>query len=72
MENQAEYKTKDRQFHGDYTSPDNSVGQGKRPEQYKSSAIMLGYTLGFIIVLIVVFGGYKIVECMIDIIKTWL
>lgn len=68
MEDQAEYKTKERPFHGDYTSP----GQGKRPEQYESSAIMLGYALGFIIVLVVVFGGYKIVECVIDFVKNWL
>ena len=77
MEDQAEYKTKERPFHGDYTSPgqgrlNNSVGQGKRPEQYESSAIMLGYALGFIIVLVVVFGGYKIVECVIDFVKNWL
>ena len=86
MEDQAEYKTKNRPFHGDYTSPrqarldesvgqarlDESVGQGKRPEQYESSAIMLGYTFGFIIVLIVVFGCYKLVECIINFLKNWL
>ena len=62
MEDQAEYKTKNRPFHGDYTSPGQarldesvgqarlyeSVGQGKRPEQYESSmAIFAWLTCAF-------------------------
>lgn len=67
MEDQAEYKVKERPFHGEYSSP----GQGKRPDQYESSAILLGYVLGFTVVLIVVFGGYKMVEFIIDFVKNW-
>jgi hypothetical protein len=39
MEPQAEYKTKNRPFHGEYTSP----GQGKRPEQYNASLMIFTY-----------------------------
>lgn len=64
MENQAEYKTKERQFHEEYL-------QGRRPKQYEGSAIILGYTLGFIAATVIVFGLYKFGEFAIDFIKNW-
>lgn len=39
MEDQAEYKTKNRQFHGDYLTP----GQGKRPDQYETAMVFFAY-----------------------------
>jgi len=43
MEPQAEYKVKERQFHGDYFSP----RQGKRPDQYSASAIIFFCSCAF-------------------------
>jgi hypothetical protein len=63
MKNQIEYKTKERPFHGDYL-------QGKRPDQYEGSAIILGYTLGMFLAVVLVFGLYKLGEFLITLIQS--
>jgi hypothetical protein len=40
---------KERQFHGEYL-------QGRRPEQYESAAIIMGYTLGIILGSAIILG----------------
>lgn len=65
MEDQAEYKVKERPFHGDYL-------QGKNPRQYQNSAIILTYIFGVFGTITAIFGVYKVVECVIDFVKNWL
>lgn len=65
MEPKAEYKVKERPFHGDYL-------QGKHPRQYQTSAIILAYIFAFFGTITLIFGVYKVVECVIDFVKNWM
>jgi hypothetical protein len=50
MEPEVEYKTKNRPFHGDYTSP----GQGKRRKQYSDSGKLFLIAVAGLVVLLIV------------------
>jgi len=75
MEEQAKYQVKsadrnpldpehekDRPFHGDYL-------QGKRPQQYETAAVCLGYALGLIIGLAFIFACFFLGRWLIEFIQ---
>jgi hypothetical protein len=66
MEPQAEYKVKERQFHGDYFSP----RQGKRPDQYSASAIIFFCSCALITIIIFIAGLIKIAGWLTLLIKS--
>lgn len=66
MEPQAEYKIKERQFHGDYFSPSN----GRRPNQYKASAIIFFCSCLVLLAIIFVAGIVLLTNWVIQLIQT--
>jgi hypothetical protein len=65
MEDQTEFKTKERPFHGNYTSS----GQGERREHYNAFIPIFAYTAGAFFGIMFFIGLYTVGKWLYELLK---